>query len=151
MQAQHKVRRMVGSEELNKKAEEIGERIRQIMADRKLDHKKVGDLYGTTPNAVTKMLGGNSTMQWAKLAKLAPALGTDPNDILGFGKGSERALFRGALKGIAQALGRSDEEAYQIALIALEVLDRRSSGVNQEESARSVAEFLIRQFVDLKR
>jgi transcriptional regulator with XRE-family HTH domain len=112
--------------------------------------RRLGSALGITANAVTKILGGSSTMQYAKLSNLADLLGADPNDILGFAPGAGRELLKGAIEGTLRALRYSSVEADEIAPIVLSVLDTFKSGSSPREKGRTIAEFLIRQHVDSK-
>jgi transcriptional regulator with XRE-family HTH domain len=150
MPPQHKVRQSAEAEELIKKAKEIGERIRILMEKRGMDHKTLARAVGITPNAITKIVTGINTIQYAKLARLASVLGVEPNEILGYAPGAARELLRGVLEGAFQALGHSVLEANEIALKALEVLDTPSADSNSEVRGRNVAEFVIRQYLDSK-
>jgi transcriptional regulator with XRE-family HTH domain len=139
---------------LNRKAEEIGQRIRALMNRKNMDHKALGEALGITGNAVTKILGGSSTTQYAKLSNLADVLGVDPNEILGFAPGSSRELLLGALEGTMLGLQFPPVEAEEIALIVLRVLETPSSShlstASPRHTGKVIAEFLIRQHVDSK-
>jgi len=146
---------MTEESELTHKAEEIGERIRTFMRHRGMDHDTLGRALGITGNAVTQILGGKSTVQYAKLSNLADVLGVEPNDILGFPAGSGRNLLMGALEGTLLALDFSHEEASEITLIVLRVLDTPSGAhldtATPKHTGKVIAEFLVRQYVDSKR
>jgi transcriptional regulator with XRE-family HTH domain len=146
---------MTEEAELNRKAEEIGERIRTLMRQKGMDHDALGKALGITGNAVTQIVGGKSTVQYAKLSNMADVLGVEPNDILGFPSGSQRDLLMGALEGTLLALNFSHVEASEISLIVLRVLDTPSGAhldtASPKHTGKVIAEFLIRQHVDAKR
>jgi hypothetical protein len=130
------------TQEMNKRAKEIGERIRVAMENRKIDRGVLAQAMG---------MGGSGTGQYAKLAKLAIALGVTPNDLLGFGTGTDRELSIGAIEGALIALGHSPLEAAETAEVAAQVLDRPPAAGNPRERGQEVAGFLVGQFVDSKR
>jgi transcriptional regulator with XRE-family HTH domain len=139
------------AEELEKLAREIGERIRILMEKRGLDPNTLASAAGLPPNAVLNIVTGKSTMPYAELSRLTVALAVEPNEILGFVPGRTRELLRGVLEGAFQALGHSAVEANDIALKALELLDRPSAESNSEERGRNVAEYVIRQYLDSRK
>lgn len=49
----------------------IGKRIGAIMAKRGVDKKAVAEFMGRTEGAIAKMLAGEGTVHFAKLARLA--------------------------------------------------------------------------------
>ena len=132
-------------EELDKKVEEIGLRIRSIMDANGLTEIDVGKRYGAPANTIGKMLKGNSK-QWAKLAYLAPALGTNPNEILGFPVGDAREAVKGLIEAVAMHFGRSTKEAASLAEDAAKALDSpavRNSHTDLRGAARSVGIHII--------
>jgi len=146
---------MTEEAELNRKAEEIGERIRTFMRQKGVTHEELGKALGLTANAVTQILSGRGTVQYAKLSTLAEALGVEPNDILGFTAGSGRELLTGALEGTLLALGFSHVEAAELSLIVLKVLDTplgdHLDTATPRHTGKVIAEFLVREHVDSKR
>jgi len=149
MPLQHKLHDVCAADELQN-AQEIGRNIRVVMARRNVGCRQVGEVLGISANAVTQILRGASCTQFAKLKKLADYLGVTPNDLLGVGASAERALFKGAVEGALRALGKSEPDAREIALITATVLDTPVTSGKPEETGKTVAEFLIRQFVDSK-
>lgn len=141
---------MEGSEETAQKAKDIGRTLRALIEQRRMSRAELGQKMGITENAVTQMLLGKSTQTYARLARLAEILETDPNTILGVGPETS-AMFEAVIAGTAQGFGYSPEEASEIASIALGVLDRPPAGANQVQRAQDLAEFLIRQFAESKR
>ena len=146
---------MTDESELNRKAEEIGERVRTFMRQKDMTHDELGKALGLTANAVTQILSGKGTVQYAKLSNLAEALGVEPNDILGFPSGARRNLLSGALEGTLLALGFSHDEASELSLIVLQVLDTPLTGhldaASPKHTGKAIAEFLVHQYVDSKR
>jgi len=146
---------MTDEADLNRKAEEIGERIRMFMRHKGLSQEALGKVLGVTGNAVSQILSGRGTLQFAKLSNLADALGVEPNDILGFPSGHGRHLLMGALEGMLLALDFSHEEASELSLIVLRVLDTPSGAhldtSTPKHTGKVIAEFLTRQFADSKR
>jgi transcriptional regulator with XRE-family HTH domain len=113
--------------------------------------RELGARLGVTGNAVTKMLGGTNALSYAKLWRLSKVLETDPNTLLGVNGGRNREAFRGTIEGTAVALGYSPAEAAELAVIALGVIDKQPTVGNPADNCRGIAEFLVRQFVELKR
>lgn len=134
--------------ESKSKAKEIAGTIRERLKKLGWTQPELAEKLGIKPNSVTKMLGGDSTLAFAKLANLAQILSTTPNDLLGFGRSYQQERLLGAVQGAVQALGHSREEADEIASTVLEIIDRPlDEGSNPQEQARIIANFLVRQYV----
>jgi transcriptional regulator with XRE-family HTH domain len=123
--------------ELNRKAVEIGERVRTFMRRKGMNHNELGKALGIGGNAVTQFLSGKGTVQYAKLSNLAGVLGVDPNAILGIVPGSSRELLLGAIEGALIALNFSQAEAIEIAAIVLQVIDTPSSSASPKRGSRA--------------
>jgi transcriptional regulator with XRE-family HTH domain len=64
-------------------ADAIGKRIAQMRDDLGITNEIIGRRMGITADGAKKIVGGNSTISFAKLKRLAAALGATPNEVLG--------------------------------------------------------------------
>lgn len=144
---------MIDSSDLKLCALEIGGRIDAFIKADQRSQAEIAAELGVKEDTLKKIRAGKSNLQYAKLAQLAVVLRTTPNRILGFEGGADRELLKGALEGTYAALGHPVAEAEEFALVFLGMLDTPEGGgpVAPADKGRVLAEFLIRQFVDLKR
>jgi transcriptional regulator with XRE-family HTH domain len=104
----------------------------------------IASLIGITLDALNRIRQGKSTVQYAKLVRMAEILHLSPNQLLGFD--GEREVIKGALEGVFEGLGYPQLEGSVV--IVLKVIDTHESGDrphDPHERARLIAKFLIQQ------
>lgn len=147
----HKPCGMAATKDFRQEARRIGARIRQIREANKLGLEDVGRVYKTGPDAIRHIEAGQSGSDgFVKLARLAIALKSTPNEILDFKKIDERERFQGILEGVALAFGLPLTQAQALADIVLEALDSPdmgNAGLSAQDTARSIGAFVARRFL----
>lgn len=135
---------------------EIGERIRSILKTRGVTVGQVAKAMGISEDALRKTMQGNSAKGYAKLARLARALQTTPNDMLGFPPSQpsgvlDPARLSGVIETLAERMSDLDEdEIRSLVRVVLEVSKppaTPAAGVPPETEAKIQAEFAIRQLL----
>lgn len=125
---------------------EIGAAIRDAIAKSPGKAPALAAALGITPHAVKKIKVGQSTKQYAKLARMCRALGITPNEILGF---NDKNVLAGVLQVVFHQLGLRREEAEGLTEIVLKVVSSppvHSSSISRADSARAQAEYAVREF-----
>ena len=128
--------------------EAIGRRVDERMAVLKMDARTLAKAIGVTEDTIYRLLRGETVKQWVRLAKIAGALRTTPNNLLGVDSPASRerqselmsAAFRGL--GLPEPLDRNLSE---ICLEALDTPPGLQSGVSDQDRMRIAAETLRRQ------
>lgn len=137
-------------------AAEIGERIRGILKSRGVTVGLVADAMGISEDALRKIMQGNSAKSYVKLAKLARALNTTPNEILGFpapisSEALDPARLSGVITTLAERMSDLDpDEVRALVQVVLEVSKSPatpSSDVPTETEARIQSDFAVRQLL----
>lgn len=127
-------------------AVEIGAAIREAVARSRGKGPALATALGVTPHAVKKIKAGESTKQYAKLARLCRALEVTPNDLLGF---NDKRVLESVLQVVFGQLGLRREEADGLTRIVLKVVSSppvQSVSISPEDSARAQAEYAVREF-----
>lgn len=80
-------------------AREFAERLRKTRERQGYNQSELARRSGLTPAAISQLEGGQREPNFSTLVRLATALGTTPNDLMGIGAGepadpSVQALFR---------------------------------------------------------
>ncbi|MEW5926993.1 MAG: helix-turn-helix transcriptional regulator [Gemmatimonadota bacterium] len=80
-------------------AREFAERLRKTRERQGLNQSDIARRSGLTPAAISQLEGGQREPNFSTLVRLATALGTTPNDLMGIGSAepadpSVQALFR---------------------------------------------------------
>jgi transcriptional regulator with XRE-family HTH domain len=101
---------------------EIGARVAAQMKKLGYTPPQLAQLMGmTSPSSIRKIVSGENVFQWTQLAKLAAALNTSPDYLLGLGSGGLDAnLAQVAVQGLLEQLGYDRETAQLGARIAVE-------------------------------
>ena len=118
----------------------IGKRIAQLRDAAGRENKDLADAMGVTINGIKKLISGDGAVGFAKLKKLAAALGVTPNEILGYpDHGAPDELWDG-LEGTFEALGLPSDEAAELVLAFREAVEEPlSASVSQDRgTARRV-------------
>lgn len=123
-------------------AKQIGARVEARMKDLNIKPEELGKTLGLTKNAVEKMVGGASVKGWIKLIKLARALRSSPNELLGF-DGDTRGRLTGFLQASYEGLGQSPEAARSYVTAFLKALDR-----SLDHQGRQAAEQRLRDVIE---
>ena len=100
-------------------------------------------------SSAKKLVGGQTTIQFVKLGRLAQALGTTPDELLGFKFGKPEGLLNAALTASYVALGLEIQDAEEFATVviqALEELPTDSVKLDPETSVRVQVELAARRF-----
>lgn len=145
---------MTRDDDLRRKAADIGARIDALVKADPRGQAGVAAELEVEIEALKKVQAGKSNRQYAKLARVAAVLRTTPNHLLGFDGGTERELLRGAIEGAYTGLGFPAAEAREFAEVFLRLIDRCEADNLDPPSAdrgRILADYLVREFVDLKR
>ncbi len=123
----------------------IGRRISAIRQARGISIEDVADDVGLAVETLRSIESGHSAKQYAKLARLARALKTTPDEMLGFNGPDDRRILKGAMKAVFDRLGLEPDAAELLAegLIATSAPPRPGDEPsNRLETARIQAEFL---------
>jgi transcriptional regulator with XRE-family HTH domain len=127
----------------------IGERISALRDQKGMSNNDLADRLGLALSSVKKLLGGQTTIQFVKLGRLARALGTTPDEVLGFKVGKPEGLLRAALTASYVALGFAIEEAEDFAAVVIQALDEQptdSVKLDPETGVRVQVELAARRF-----
>lgn len=101
---------------------EIGARVAAQMKHLGYTPPQLAQLMGmTSPSSIRKIMTGENIHQWTQLAKLASALNTSPDYLLGLGsEGLDPNLAQVAVQGLLEQLGYDREMARLGARLAVE-------------------------------
>lgn len=129
---------------------EVGRRIASFAKRAGLNNETVAERLGMTEEGVKKLFNGSNVAGYVKLAKIARAIDTTPNEILGFTEQTQdiEALLD-AVRVSYEALGssRAQAEGWVRAVVeAAQAPPLRSSDLDRRESARARAEIAFQQF-----
>jgi transcriptional regulator with XRE-family HTH domain len=132
-------------------AGQIARRINELRNAAGLTYEQLGDRLGITSDGVKKLISGTSTRNFAKLLRLASALGTTPHAILGVSSGRhyDDAYTLAVLEETFRRLGRTEFQAETLSRIILEVLQAppiETGSVDPLTGARIQVELAFRQF-----
>ena len=103
---------------------QIGDRISARMSEIGVGLPALAKTLGVTEDTIYKLVRGKTAKRWVDLIKLARALRTSPNDLLGYDAGDTRKRLERLLGAAFQGLGASPVQAQNYAEIFLEALDR---------------------------
>jgi transcriptional regulator with XRE-family HTH domain len=137
---------------VTEKAIEIGKRINEMRERRNLTHQQLADLIGVTADGVKKIVSGESAVAYARIGEVARALGSTPNELIGYG-GVSRERLTGALLALTRSAGYSEFQASELTKIVLQVLEAPQSqipGVDEQTAAQIQTEVLFRQLLAAK-
>jgi transcriptional regulator with XRE-family HTH domain len=140
--------------------QEISLRIKQRMKSLGLTNRDLGERISLTEPSVKKLLSGGSSVQFVKLRRLAEALETTPNHLLGVsetdGSSAERsrALLGAAIEAALRTLGDlKQEHAQALTQAILSIPDKPaivSADLDEEAAARTRAEIAAQEYLPLK-
>ena len=129
--------------------EDIGARISELRQRTDLTVPQLAKRVGVTTDAIQRLMRGESVTQYIKLNRLARALNTTPNVILGF---NDPGVILAALEACFDALGLPEDQASLLAETVGQVLQQPEiPGLDPVTQARSQAPVLLRQNAKLKR
>ncbi len=114
--------------------EYVGEMVRTVRERLGLSRIELADRLTVSEETVKKMETGERVKQWLKLAEVAEALETTPNELLGFPVVDPESLGS-ALQPILKAFGHDPEDAESIARILLEAVEDGQSLQGSEPAA----------------
>jgi transcriptional regulator with XRE-family HTH domain len=135
--------------EVHPEAAAIGARISALRDRKGLSNGTLADRLGMALSSVKKLVGGQTTVQFVKLGRLARALGSSPDELLGFKVGKSEALLRAALTASYVALGLAVQDAEEFAAVVLQALDEQptdSVKLDPETGVRVQVELAARRF-----
>lgn len=145
--------RMADTKDFREKCAKVGVRIRALRTA--INPRRsifAREVLKMADDNLRKIEAGLAVAQFVKLGELARALKSTPNAILDFKDGSnEREAFKGLLEAAFVAHGLPLEQARPLSEAVLAVLDSpelRSTGISLEDSARTIGQFVIRQFLN---
>jgi transcriptional regulator with XRE-family HTH domain len=129
--------------------DEIGARISKLRQALDLTVPELSRRIGVTPDALQRLLRGESTAQYIKLIQIARVLNTTPNTILGF---NDPDVIRATLEACFDALGLPEDQASLLAETVEQVLEQPEvPGLDPATQARSQAPLLLRQLSKSRR
>lgn len=102
----------------------IAKRIEDRMAKIEMTDDDLATLLGVTKDTIYKLKRGETIKRWINLIKLARALRTSPNDLLGFDGRDTRVRLQAFLMASYRGLGLSLVQAQNYAAIFLGALDK---------------------------
>jgi transcriptional regulator with XRE-family HTH domain len=132
----------------------IGRRITEALRNAKMTQQALADALGLSLPAVKKLASGNATIQYAKLKKLALALDTTPNQLLGFNERVPENGFIAATEGALRMMGLDSLQAAELAQLVCEVAEEPIGGAGRQNAAlirRAISESATRRFLRSKR
>jgi transcriptional regulator with XRE-family HTH domain len=141
---------MVKKADTDSDAAQVGRRIAELRNERGLSNEKIADAMGVALITVKKIMGGTGTVQFAKLKRLARALGVTPNDILEVGEGENLDVLFAAVEGSYRVLGLSERDAKALARRIREVYEEPltpSSKADRTAALRVLAESATIKFL----
>jgi len=129
----------------------IGARINRIRIKAGLTQQQLAEKIGLSLPAIKKMAVGEGTLQFAKLRRLAEALGVSPNEILSeSAAGTQDKGLLAVLEGSYRVAGLPPLEAQELARIVAEVAGEpvdEGSEVDHHVLRRALSESLVRRFL----
>lgn len=105
---------------------QIGANVRRRREQLGLTRPELAERLGVDVQTVQKVESGDRVKQWHRVADFAAALGSSPNELLGFPIASPDALGM-ALRPILAAFGAAPDDADSIARILLEAVEAAQS------------------------
>lgn len=128
--------------------EEIGARIAKLRAGADLKVEELASRVGVTADALQKLMRGESTSQYLKLIKIARALKTTPDTILGF---NEPGFLKAVLEACFDSLGLTAEQTEALAETVLQVLEAQPiPELDPVSQARAQAPVLLQSLLRSK-
>lgn len=110
---------------------QIGAAVRDARERLGLTRDALAMRVGVDAETIKKIESGERVKQWTRVADMAEALNTSPNELLGFPVASPEALGT-ALRPILAAFGHNPEDAESIARILLEAVEAAQSAPGDE-------------------
>lgn len=110
--------------------DEIGLAVKRARERVGLSQQQLADAIGRSLETVKKIESGDRVFQWTIVSGVAEALGTTPNELLGFSVLSTEAL-ESALKPILAAFGQNPDDADSIARILIEAVEVAQSSPDE--------------------
>lgn len=130
------------------RGEDIGARISELRMAADLKVEELASQMGVTPDALQRLMRGESTTQYLKLIRMARALDTTPDTILGF---SEPGYLKVVLSVCFEALGLPDDQTGALAETVVQVIQAPPvPGLTQENRARAQAPLLLQTLLRSK-
>jgi DNA-binding Xre family transcriptional regulator len=105
-------------------ADALAKRIEDRMAELEIDELGLASLLGVTKDTIYRLTRGETVKRWIYLRKVAQALRTSPNDLLGF-DAQHRARMKKFLDASYRGLGLSTAQAQNYVTLFLEALDKQ--------------------------
>lgn len=128
--------------------EDIGARISELRTAADLKVEELASQMGVTPDALQRLMRGESTTQYLKLIRMARALDTTPDTILGF---SEPGYLKVVLAACFDALGLPEDQTQALAETVVQVIQAPPvPGLTQENRARAQAPLLLQTLLRSK-
>jgi DNA-binding Xre family transcriptional regulator len=116
--------RWVATEFDKAEAAAIAKRVADRMAEIGMGKEGLAAVLGVTEDTIHRLTRGETVKRWVNLIKLARALHTSPNDLLGFDGRDTRVRLREFLEASYRGLGATPALARNYSAIFLEALDK---------------------------
>jgi transcriptional regulator with XRE-family HTH domain len=131
----------------------IGHRIAELRDKAGMRNQDIAVALGLSENAAKKIVSGENTLGFVKLAKLAAALGVTPNEIFGEVSEAVPSELWAAVQGSYEMLGLSPDEAHALAEIVRELVSEPLADVqnlSRADARKVLATSASRKFVKSK-
>lgn len=116
---------------VGKDLKEIGAAVRNARDRLGMSREALAARANVDAETIKKIESGERVKQWTRVAEIAEALQTSPNELLGFPVASPNTLGM-ALRPILAAYGHNPEDAESIARILLEAVEAAQSAPGDE-------------------
>lgn len=131
----------------------IGRRIAELRDKAGLRNQDIANALGLSDNAAKKIVSGENTLGFVKLAKLAAALGVTPNEIFGEASEAVPSELWAAVQGSYEMLGLPPDEAFELSQLVREYVGEplgETEGVNRASARKILVTSATRKFLKSK-
>ena len=131
----------------------IGLRIAELRDKAGMRNQDIAIALGVSENAAKKIVRGENTLGFVKLAKLAAALGVTPNEIFGEASEAVPSELWAAVQGSYEMLGLPPDEAFELAQLVREYVGEplgETEGVNRASARKILVTSATRKFLKSK-
>jgi transcriptional regulator with XRE-family HTH domain len=120
-------------------AELIGARLGERIKEVRTSPEKLAAELGVTRDTIYRAMRGETVLSWVKLARIANALKTTPNDLIGVVSGYNLEILESVLRASFAALSFPEQQARVFASIVVEAACKppdQPPAITAEEYAR---------------
>ena len=131
----------------------IGHRIAELRDKAGMRNQDIAVALGLSENAAKKIVTGENTLSFVKLAKLAAALGVTPNEIFGEASEAVPSELWAAVQGSYEMLGLSPDEASALVGIVQELVSEplvETQTLSRVDARKVLATSASRKFLKSK-